>query len=47
MRQNGLIFEVGPVLLLFMLGFQILVSGPKSYQDFQEMGPRSLSELEI
>ena len=39
MKQNGLVCELGPVLLLFGFWFQILASGPKSSRYFRETGP--------
>ena len=40
MKQNGVVCLPGPALLFFMFRFEYLISGPKSYQDFRETGPR-------
>ena len=40
MKQNGVVCVVGLALLLFIFRFEYLISGPKSYQDFRETGPR-------
>ena len=40
MKQNGVVVLPGPVLLFFIFRFEYLISGPKSYRDFRETGPR-------
>ena len=37
MKQNGEVCQ--PMLLFFTFQFDCVFSGPKSYQDFREMGP--------
>ena len=39
MQQNRVVCLPGPALLFFIFRFEYLISGPKSYQDFREMGP--------
>ena len=39
MKQNGVVCQPGLVLLFFIFRFEYLISGPKSYLDFREMGP--------
>ena len=41
MKQNGVVSQPGPTLLLFIFRFKYLISGPKSYRDFRESGPRA------
>ena len=41
MKQNRVVFWPGPSLLFFTLRFEYLISGPKSYRDFRETGPRT------
>ena len=38
MKQSGVVCQPGPTLLFFVFRFECLISGPKSYQDFQEIG---------
>ena len=45
MKQNGVVCLPGPALLFFIFRFEYLISGPKSYRDFRETGPRTLSRL--
>ena len=40
MKQNGVVCEPGPALLFFIFRFEYLISGPLSYRDFRETGPR-------
>ena len=40
MKQNGVVFLAGPAFLPFIFRFEYLISGPKSYQDVRETGPR-------
>ena len=40
MKQNGVVRKPGPVLLFFIFWFEYLISGPKSYRDVRETGPR-------
>ena len=40
MKQNGVVCLPGPALLFFIFRFECLISGPKSYRDFRETGPR-------
>ena len=40
MKQNGAVCYPGPALLFFIFRFENLISGPKSYRDFRETGPR-------
>ena len=40
MKQNGVVCQPGPALLFFIFRFEDLISGPKSYRDFRETGPR-------
>ena len=40
MKQNGVVFQPGPALLLFLFLLEYLISGPKSYRAFRETGPR-------
>ena len=40
MKQNGVVCLPGPALLFFIFRFEYLISGPKSYRDFRETGPR-------
>ena len=42
MKQNGVVCWPGPALLLFIFRFEYLISGPLSYRDFRETGPRGL-----
>ena len=42
MKQNGVVCWPGPALLFFIFRFEYLISGPKSYRDFRETGPRAL-----
>ena len=39
MKQNGVVCQPGPALLLFIFRFEYLISGSKSYPDFRETGP--------
>ena len=41
MKQNGVVCWPGPALLFFIFRFEYLISGPKSYRDFRETGPRA------
>ena len=41
MKQNGVVCLPGPALLFFIFRFEYLISGPKSYRDFRETGPRA------
>ena len=41
MKQNGAVCLPGPALLFFVVRFQNLISGPKSYLDFRETDPKS------
>ena len=45
MKQNGVVCQPGAALLFFIFRFEYryLISGPKSYRDFRETGPWSLS----
>ena len=43
MKQNGVVCWPGLSLLFFIFRFEYLISGPKSYRDFRETGPRRLS----
>ena len=38
MKQSGVVCQPGPALLFFVIPFEYLISGPKSYRDFQETG---------
>ena len=40
MKQNGVVCQPRPALLFFLFRFENLISGPKSYRDFREKGPR-------
>ena len=40
MKQNPVVCWPGPALLFFIFRFEYLISGPKSYRDFRETGPR-------
>ena len=40
MKQNEAVCYPGPVLLFSIFRFENMILGPKSYRDFQEMGPR-------
>ena len=40
MKQNGVVCWPGHSLLFFIFRFEYLISGPKSYRDFRETGPR-------
>ena len=42
MKQNGVVCWPGHSLLFFIFRFEYLISGPKSYRDFRETGPRLL-----
>ena len=42
MKQNGVVCLPGSALLFFIFRFEYLISGPKSYRDFRETGPRAL-----
>ena len=44
-KKNGVFCWLGPALLFFIFRFEYLISGPKSYRDFREMGPRDSSWL--
>ena len=39
MKQNGVVCKPGQALLFFIIRFEYLISGPKSYRDFRETGP--------
>ena len=41
MKQNRVVCSPGPGLLLFIFRFEYLISGPKSFRDFRETGPRA------
>ena len=41
MKQNGVVCLPGPALLFFIFRFEYLISGPKTYGDFRETGPRA------
>ena len=41
MKQNGVVCQPGPALLFFIFRFEYLISGPKSYRDFRETGPKA------
>ena len=43
MTQDGVVCQPGPALLFYIFWFEYLVSGPKSYRDFRETGPRPVS----
>ena len=40
MKQNGVVCWPRPALLFFIVRFEYLISGPKSYREFRETGPR-------
>ena len=40
MTQNGVVCWPGPALLFFIFRYEYLISGPKRYPNFREMGPR-------
>ena len=40
MKQNGVVCQPVPALLLFIFRCEYLISGPNSYRDFRETGPR-------
>ena len=42
MKQNGVVCKPGPALLLFTFRFGYTISGPKSYRDFRETGPKTV-----
>ena len=46
MKQNGVVCKPGQALLFFIIRFEYLISGPKSYRDFRETGPRSENRWE-
>ena len=41
MKQNGMVCWPGHSLFFFIFRFEYLISGPKSYRDFRETGPRA------
>ena len=45
MKQNAVVCWPEPMLLFFIFSFEYLISGPKSYRDFQETGPRSPKKI--
>ena len=44
MKQNGAVHWPGPALLFFVFRFENLISGPKCYRDFRELGPRTAAD---
>ena len=40
MKQSGVVCKPGAALLFFIFPFWYLISGPNSYRDFRETGPR-------
>ena len=38
MKQNGVVYWPAPALLFLIFQLEYLISGPKSYQDFREIG---------
>ena len=45
MKQNGVVFLPGLAFLFFIFRFEYLISGPKSYRDFRETGPRAVNRI--
>ena len=45
LKQNGVFCWPGPALLFFILRTEYLISGPKSYRDFAETGPRPVRNV--